>query len=248
MLGDEKELDSGDMFHVFNVDELIPPNHLLRRLDAVLDTSWVRKEVADCYSDRGRPSWDPEVIIRMILLGYLHDLSEVRLVDELRMHMGYRWFCRLQPSNPVPDRTTLVKIRNEKWKSDIWRKFQEHSWLSSEPPASPPGGTQDRGGKGVPRPPSSSASRPRQGRSPGQDHRRRDEPEAAREARFPPRGRNRSSDGLHRRPALPPPIPRRAYAGSSATPDLQNQPSIGLRNRPFFTGLLGCQLSNSVIY
>lgn len=125
MLGDEKKLDSGDMFHVFNVDELIPPNHLLRRLDSVLDTSWVRKEVAECYSDRGRPSWDPEVIIRMILLGYLYDLSEVRLVDELRMHMGYRWFCRLQPSDPVPDRTTLVKIRNEKWKSDIWRQLLE---------------------------------------------------------------------------------------------------------------------------
>jgi transposase len=125
MLGDEKKLDSGDMFHVFNSDELIPANHLLRRLDAVLDTSWVRKEVAEYYSDRGRPSWDPEVIIRMILLGYLYDLSEVRLVDELRMHMGYRWFCRLQPSDPVPDRTTLVKIRNEKWKSDIWRKLLE---------------------------------------------------------------------------------------------------------------------------
>jgi len=127
MLGDEKKLDSGDMFHVFNVDELIPANHLLRRLDAVLDTSWVRKEVAECYSDRGRPSWDPEVIIRMILLGYLYDLSEVRLVDELGMHMGYRWFCRLQPSDPVPDRTTLVKIRNEKWKSDIWRQLLERT-------------------------------------------------------------------------------------------------------------------------
>ena len=129
MLGDEKKLDSGDMFHVFNVDELIPVNHLLRRLDAVLDTSWVRKEAAECYSDRGRPSWDPEVIIRMILLGYLYDLSEVRLVDELRMHMGYRWFCRLQPSDPVPDRTTLVKIRNKKWKSDIWRKLLEKTIL-----------------------------------------------------------------------------------------------------------------------
>jgi len=125
MLGDEKKLDSVDMFHVFDIDELIPPNHLLRKLDAVLDTSWVREEVAECYSDRGRPSWDPEVIIRMILLGYLYDLSEVRLVDELRMHMGYRWFCRLQPSDRVPDRTTLVKIRNEKWKSDIWRKLLE---------------------------------------------------------------------------------------------------------------------------
>lgn len=132
MLGDEKKLDSGDMFHVFNIDELIPANHLLRRLDAVLDTSWVREEVAECYSDRGRPSWDPEVIIRMILLGYLYDLSEVRLVDELRMHMGYRWFCRLQPSDAIPDRTTLVKIRNEKWKSDIWRKLLEKTIIQCQ--------------------------------------------------------------------------------------------------------------------
>jgi transposase len=125
MLGDEKKLDTGDMLHCFTVEELIPPNHLLRRIDAVLDTSWIRDEVADCYSDRGRPSWDPEVILRMILLGYLYGLSEVRLVDEVRMHMGYRWFCRLQPSDPIPDRTTLVKLRNEKWKRDIWVKLLE---------------------------------------------------------------------------------------------------------------------------
>jgi transposase len=125
MLGDEKKLDSGDLFHTFNVDGLIPANHMLRKMDAILDTSWVRKEVAECYSDLGRKSWDPEVILRMILLGYLYNLSEVRLVDELRMHMGYRWFCRLQPSDPVPDRTTLVKLRNEKWKSDIWKTLLE---------------------------------------------------------------------------------------------------------------------------
>jgi len=123
MLGDDRKRDAGDLFHTFNVNELIPPNHMLRKIDAVLDTSWVREDVADLYSDRGRPSWDPEVIVRMILLGYLYDLSEVRLVDELRMHMGYRWFCHLQPSDPIPDRTTLVKLRNEKWKSDIWEKL-----------------------------------------------------------------------------------------------------------------------------
>lgn len=123
MLGNEKKLDSGDLFHTFNLDALVPPNHMLRKIDTVLDTSWVRQEVAEHYSDRGRPSWDPEVIIRMILLGYLYDLSEVRLVDELRMHMGYRWFCHLQPSDAIPDRTTLVKLRNEKWKSDLWQKL-----------------------------------------------------------------------------------------------------------------------------
>jgi transposase len=127
MLGDEKKLDPRGLFHYFNLEELIPPDHILRRIDAVLDTSWVRDEVAELYADRGRPSWDPEVILRMILLGFLYDLSEHRLVEDVRMHMGYRWFCRLQPSDAVPDRTTLVKIRNEKWKSDIWWKLLSYT-------------------------------------------------------------------------------------------------------------------------
>ena len=82
MLGDEKRQISGEAFHYFNVEELIPANHILRRVDAVLDLSWVRDELRDCYADRGRKSWDPEVIVRMILLGYLYGFSEVRLVDE----------------------------------------------------------------------------------------------------------------------------------------------------------------------
>jgi transposase len=125
MLGDEKRQGTGEMFHCFNLEELVPAGHMLRRIDAVLDLSWLRAEVADCYSDRGRPSVDPEVIVRMILLGYLYDLSEVRLCDEVRMHMGYRWFCHLQPSDRVPDRTTLVKLRNHKWSSDVWLKIME---------------------------------------------------------------------------------------------------------------------------
>ena len=125
MLGDERRQVSGEAFHYFNVEELIPPHHILRRIDAVLDLSWVRDELRGCYAERGRKSWDPEVIVRMILLGYLYGLSEVRLVDELRMHMGYRWFCLLQPSDPIPDRTTLVKLRNERWRQDLWVKILE---------------------------------------------------------------------------------------------------------------------------
>lgn len=127
MLGDEKKVGTDELFHYFKVEELIPANHLLRRIDAVLDTSWVRQEVAEAYSKGGRPSWDPEVIVRMILLGYLYNLSEVRLVDELRMHMGFRWFCRLQPSDPIPDRTALVKLRNQKWKMDLWVKLLDRT-------------------------------------------------------------------------------------------------------------------------
>jgi len=125
MLGDEKRQISGEAFHYFNVEELIPANHILRRIDAVLDLSWVRDELRDCYAERGRKSWDPEVIVRMILLGYLYGFSEVRLVDELWMHMGYRCFCLLQPSDKIPDRTTLVKLRNERWRQDLWVKILE---------------------------------------------------------------------------------------------------------------------------
>ncbi|MGD1147580.1 MAG: transposase [Thermoanaerobaculaceae bacterium] len=113
------------MAHAFFVEDLIPKDHILRRIDAVVDTSWVRAEVAGCYGATGRPSWDPEVIVRMMLLGYLFGFSEVRLCDEVAMHLGYRWFCLLQPSDAVPDRTTLVKLRNERWQQEVWRRILE---------------------------------------------------------------------------------------------------------------------------
>jgi len=125
MLGDSRRGRSGAMAHAFVVEDLIPKDHILRRIDAVLDTSWVREEVAGCYGTTGRPSWDPEVIVRMMLLGYLFGFSEVRLCDEVAMHLGYRWFCLLQPSDAVPDRTTLVKLRNERWQQEVWRRILE---------------------------------------------------------------------------------------------------------------------------
>jgi IS5 family transposase len=128
MLGDSHREQSEEMFHAFFVEQLIPANHILRALDKALDTRWVRDEVASCYSaTRGRRSWDPEVIVRMMLLGYLYGYSEKRLCDETRMHLGFRWFCRIQPSDPVPDRTTLVKLRNERWQQELWVKILEKS-------------------------------------------------------------------------------------------------------------------------
>lgn len=62
-----------------------------------------------------------------MLLGYLYGYSEKRLCDETRMHLGFRWFCRIQPSDPVPDRTTLVKLRNERWQQELWVKILEKS-------------------------------------------------------------------------------------------------------------------------
>jgi len=93
----------------------VPASHRLRKIDRVLDLSFVREAVADLYHEsRGRPSIDPELAIRMLLLGALHDLSDRELCEEVAMHVGFRWFCRLNLHDPVPDHSTLSKLK-EKW-------------------------------------------------------------------------------------------------------------------------------------
>jgi transposase len=104
------------LFQYVNVEELVPKNHFLRKIDAVLDLSFVREAVAECYNaSRGRPSIDPELALRMMLLGHLYDLGDRELCDEIGMHVGMRWFCRMNLHDPVPDHSTLSKLRNERW-------------------------------------------------------------------------------------------------------------------------------------
>jgi len=104
------------LFQYVNVEELVPKNHFLRKVDAVLDLSFVRDAVAECYSaSRGRPSVDPELALRMMLLGRLYDLADRELCGEIGMHVGMRWFCGLNLHDPVPDHSTLSKLKNERW-------------------------------------------------------------------------------------------------------------------------------------
>ena len=104
------------LFQYVNVEELVPKHHFLRKVDAVLDLSFVREAVAACYSaSRGRPSVDPELALRMMLLGHLYDIGDRELCDEIGMHAGMRWFCGLNLHDPVPDHSTLSKLRNERW-------------------------------------------------------------------------------------------------------------------------------------
>lgn len=104
------------LFQYVNVEELVPKNHFLRKVDAVLDLSFVREAVAECYSaSRGRPSVDPELALRMMLLGRLYDLGDRELCDEIGMHVGMRWFCGMNLHDPVPDHSTLSKLKNERW-------------------------------------------------------------------------------------------------------------------------------------
>lgn len=116
------------LFQIVDLEELVPKNHRLRQIDRALDLSFLREALADCYTPgRGRPSVDPEVAMRMMLLGVIFDLSDRELCQEVTMHAGYRWFCRLNFHDPVPNHSTLSRLRNERWVgSDVFtRLFEE---------------------------------------------------------------------------------------------------------------------------
>ncbi len=113
----------GQMFQYIQLEDLVPQDHLLRRIRAVLDVRAIYKATEGCYSaNRGRPSVDPTVAFRMMLLGYLFNLPERRLCEDLQMHAGYRWFCGLDFNQKVPDRTTLVKLRRHQWGEAVFRE------------------------------------------------------------------------------------------------------------------------------
>ena len=116
------------LFYEFCLEDMVPRNHLLRRIDAVLDLSWLRGELAPFYSHTGCPSVDPELMIRMLLVGYCYSIrSERRLCQEVEMNLAYRWFCRLGLEDKVPDHSTFSVNRHGRFHdSDILRRVFEH--------------------------------------------------------------------------------------------------------------------------
>jgi transposase len=119
MLG--KQSNHADQPQLVTVEALVPANHVLRRLHAVLDLAFVRERVASLYSRFGRPSVDPELVVRMWILQHFYGFSERQLCDELLMHAGFRWFCGLSFADPIPDQSTLVKLRTQMWAgSGLW--------------------------------------------------------------------------------------------------------------------------------
>ena len=115
------------LFYAFDLDERIPANHLLRRIDAVLDLSWLRGELKSHYSTIGRPSICPELMIRMLLVGYCYSIrSERRLCQEVALNLAYRWFCRLGLEDQVPDHSTFSVNHHGRFRdSDILRMVFE---------------------------------------------------------------------------------------------------------------------------
>ena len=116
------------LFYEFNLEDRVPSEHLLRRLDAVLDLSWLRAELSPFYSHTGRPSIDPELMIRMLLVGYCYSIrSERRLCQEVDLNLAYRWFCRLGLEDAVPDHSTFSVNRHGRFRdSDVLRSVFEN--------------------------------------------------------------------------------------------------------------------------
>jgi transposase len=116
MLGEQVGLQDR-LFYEFNLDDRVPSDHLLRRLDTVLDLSWLRTELSPFYSHTGRPSVDPELMLRMLLVGYCYSIrSERRLCQEVKLNLAYRWFCRLGLEDAVPDHSTFSVNRHGRFR------------------------------------------------------------------------------------------------------------------------------------
>lgn len=107
------------LFYSFSLEDHIPQNHLLRGIDQCLDLSDLRKQLADHYSHTGRPSIDPELMIRMLIVGYCYGIrSERRLCEEVHLNLAYRWFCRLGLEDAVPDHSTFSKNRHGRFREN----------------------------------------------------------------------------------------------------------------------------------
>ena len=111
------------LFYEFHLDEVVPDDHLVRKVDAVLDLSWVHAELAPHYSRIGRPSIDPVLMIRMLIVGYVFAIrSERKLCREAQVNLAYRWFCDLDLEDPIPDHSAFSRARNERFRqSDLFR-------------------------------------------------------------------------------------------------------------------------------
>src|SRR5271167_1916183 len=122
-----QQLRTDPLFYYFRLEDQIPDDHLLKRLDRFVDFGFVRERLRDAYSAIGRPSIDPEVLLRLLLVGYLYGItSERRLLEEVRMHLAYRWFTRLDFEQEIPDHSTFSKNRHGRFRqSGVFREVFE---------------------------------------------------------------------------------------------------------------------------
>jgi transposase len=126
MMG-RREGGQGQFFYSFDLDKVVPPDHLVRQIDGVLDLGWVHKELVPYYSHTGRPSIDPVLMIRMLIMGYVFAIrSERRLCAEVQVNLAYRWFCKLGIEDKIPDHSVFCRARHERFREcDALRRVFE---------------------------------------------------------------------------------------------------------------------------
>ena len=126
MMG-RREDSQVQFLYAFDLDKVVPADHLVRQIDAILDLSWVHRELRPYYSNTGRPSIDPVLMIRMLLVGYVFALrSERRLCSEVQVNLAYRWFCKLSVEDKIPDHSVFSRARHERFReSDALRRVFE---------------------------------------------------------------------------------------------------------------------------
>jgi transposase len=128
MMG-RQTVDQSQLFYLFNLEGRIPAHHLLRRINPTVTRilAALREKLEAFYSEIGRPSIDPELMIRMLIVGYCYGIrSERRLCEEVELHLAYRWFCRLDLDDKIPDHSTFSVNRHGRFRdSDIFRHVFE---------------------------------------------------------------------------------------------------------------------------
>lgn len=128
MMG-RQTVDQSQLFYLFNLEGRIPARHLLRRINPIVTRilAELRDKLEPFYSEIGRPSIDPELMIRMLVVAYCYGIrSERKLCEEVGLHLAYRWFCRLDLDDKVPDHSTFSVNRHGRFReSDIFRQIFE---------------------------------------------------------------------------------------------------------------------------
>lgn len=126
MIGRGKS-EQGQFFYAFNLDDVVPPDHLVRKIDALLDLGWIHKELAPYYSQTGRPSIDPELMMRMLIVGYVFAIRSERLLcREVQVNLAYRWYCRLGIEDKISDHSAFSRAKHERFReSDALRRVFE---------------------------------------------------------------------------------------------------------------------------
>jgi transposase len=135
MMG-HRQVEQAALFYEFSLERHIPSDHLLRSVDRFVELGELRQELAPFYSTIGRPSIDPELMIRMLIVGYCFGIrSERRLCEEVHLNLAYRWFCRLGLDGHVPDHSTFSKNRHGRFREysrAYWSAASARAWSAGK--------------------------------------------------------------------------------------------------------------------